>query len=257
MKVVIFAGGLGTRFSEETVLRPKPMIEIGGMPILWHIMKQYSAYGLNEFIICAGYKQEIIKDFFANYHLHRSSVTFDIKNNQIDVHNSGAEDWKVTVVDTGLDSLTAGRLVSVKDYIGDESFCLTYGDGVSNIHILKLIKYHQKKGKALTLSAVKPPARFGALEINDGIITKFAEKDPDHDILVNGGFMVAEPSIFDYIKGDGKDAYFEKQPMEDIVAAGELAAYEHQGFWQCMDKLYDKQYLEQLWDKDEAPWKIW
>jgi glucose-1-phosphate cytidylyltransferase len=255
MKVVILAGGLGTRFSEETALKPKPMIEIGGMPILWHIMKRYAAFGLKDFIVCAGYKQDVIKSFFANYHLHRSAVTFDIRNNAVRVHETDAEDWRVSVVDTGEATATGGRVKRIRPYLDDAPFCLTYGDGVSNIDIGALVNFHKNSGKIMTLSAVYPPPRFGTLDIQGGLVTSFVEKRIDSERLVNGGFMVAQPKLLDYIEGDS--TWLEKEPMEKIAAEGQLAAYEHRGFWQCMDKQHDKTYLEGLWNSGQAPWKAW
>lgn len=256
MKVVILAGGLGTRFSEETALKPKPMIEIGGMPILWHIMKYYTSFGLNDFVICAGYKQDVIKNFFANYHIYRSAATtFEVQSNAVRVHETTAENWKVTVVDTGEATMTGGRLKRVKQYLDNETFCLTYGDGLSDIDIRALLAHHKKAGKVMTLSAVMPPARFGTLDIKGGVVTNFAEKHPESERLISGGFMVCEPRFLDYIEGDSTT--LEKGPMEKIAAEGQLAAFEHRGFWQCMDKLHDKQYLEGLWNSGTAPWKVW
>ncbi|MBI3441255.1 MAG: glucose-1-phosphate cytidylyltransferase [Proteobacteria bacterium] len=254
-KVVILAGGLGTRFSEETSLKPKPMIEIGHMPILWHIMKFYSAYGLKEFIICAGYKQYIIKEFFANYPLHRSNITFDLRSDSMTVHDTTVEDWKVTVVDTGENTMTGGRVKRIKPYLDKEPFCLTYGDGLSNINVTSLLAYHKKMGRIATLSAVVPPARFGELDIHDGLIRQFMEKKPDSERLINGGFMVLNPEFLDHIADD--QTPIEQEPMQKVASMGQLAAYEHRGFWQCMDKLHDKQMLETLWSNGKAPWKIW
>ncbi len=255
MKVVILAGGLGTRFSEETVLRPKPMIEIGGMPILWHIMKYYASFGHNDFIVCAGYKQDVIKNFFANYHMHKSAVTFNIGSNAVEVHETAAEDWRITVVDTGENTLTGGRIKRIRPYLGREPFCLTYGDGLSDIDINALIAQHKKMGRIMTLSAVYPPARFGTLDIKDGVVTNFVEKKVESERLVNGGFMVVEPGFIDFIEGDSTQ--LEKEPMERAAREGQLAVHEHRGFWQCMDKLHDKQYLEGLWNSGQAPWKKW
>ena len=254
-KVVLLAGGLGTRFSEETILKPKPMIEIGNMPILWHIMKFYSAQGLKDFIICAGYKQYIIKEFFANYTLHCSDVTFDLKAGKAMVHATTVEDWKVTVVDTGENTMTGGRIKRIKPYLDNEPFCMTYGDGLSDINIPSLLAYHKKMGKIATLSAVSPAARFGELDIKNGLIAQFTEKKADSERLINGGFMVLDPAFLDYIAGD--QTALEQDPMQKAAAAGQLAAYEHRGFWQCMDKLHDKNVLESLWDSGKAPWKIW
>jgi glucose-1-phosphate cytidylyltransferase len=255
MKVVILAGGLGTRFSEETAIKPKPMIEIGGMPILWHIMKYYASFGLNDFIICGGYKQEIIKNFFANYHLQKSTVTFDTRSNAVELHEAVTDDWRVTIVDTGENTLTGGRVKRIRPFLGPGPFCLTYGDGLCDIDIRALIHHHKKAGKIMTLSAVYPPPRFGTLEINNGLVTHFFEKRSDSERLINGGFMVAEPEFLDYIANDSTP--MEKEPMERLSAEGQLAAFEHRGFWQCMDKQHDKVYLEQLWNSGKAPWKVW
>ncbi len=254
-KLVILAGGLGTRFSEETGTKPKPMIHIGPMPILWHIMKFYSAYGIREFIICAGYKQYMIKEFFANYPLHRADVTFDLKSGNTTEHDSTVEDWQVTVVDTGENTMTGGRIKRIHPYLDDEPFCLTYGDGLSNIDISALLAYHKKNGKMATLSAVIPPARFGELDIKDGLVHSFTEKDPQNERLINGGYMVINPAFLDHIEGD--DTMLEYGPMRKMAEMDELAAFEHRGFWQCMDKLYDQQLLEKLWYGGNAPWKIW
>lgn len=256
MKAVIFAGGLGTRLSEETTSRPKPMVEIGSMPILWHIMKIYSAHGINDFIICGGYKQYIIKEFFANYHLHKSNITFDLAGNKMTVHSSKAEDWRVTVVDTGEDTQTGGRLKRVRDFIGDETFCLTYGDGVSDIDISAEIAFHRAHGKLLTMAAVKPIGRFGVVEIDDnGTIQRFAEKAQEDEKWINGGFFVAEPSIIDFVETD--QSAFERGPLAALSTLGQIVAFKHDGFWQCMDKLSDKHLLEELWNSGKAPWKVW
>lgn len=256
MKCVLLAGGLGTRLSEETSVRPKPMVEIGGKPILWHIMKIYSHYGVNEFIICLGYKGYIIKEYFANYFLHMSDVTFDMQNNQMTVHNQHAEPWKVTLVDTGDDSMTGGRLARVKEYIKDEeAFCFTYGDGVSDIDIGQLIEFHQKHGKLATLTAVTPPGRFGALDIQNGVIKSFREKPKGDGALINGGFFVLSPKVIDLIDGD--ECVWEQRPLEQLAKEGELMAFNHEGFWQPMDTLRDKHYLEELWQNNQAPWKSW
>lgn len=256
MKCVILAGGLGTRLSEETISRPKPMVEIGGKPILWHIMKIYSHYGINEFIVCLGYKGYIIKEYFANYFLHMSDVTFDMSNNQMTVHDQKAEPWKVTLVDTGDNSMTGGRLRRVKEYIKDQdAFCFTYGDGVSDIDITKLISFHRKQGKQATLTAVTPPGRFGALDIHDNLITNFKEKPKGDGGLINGGFFVLSPKVIDLIDSD--TCIWEQNPLEKLALAGELAAFNHKGFWQPMDTLRDKQYLEELWQQNKAPWKLW
>lgn len=256
MKCVILAGGLGTRLSEETVSRPKPMVEIGGKPILWHIMKIYSYYGVNEFIICLGYKGYVIKEYFANYFLHMSDVTFDMQNNQMTVHNQHAEPWKVTLVDTGDDSMTGGRLARVKEYVKDEeAFCFTYGDGVSDIDISQLIQFHKNHGKLATLTAVTPPGRFGALDIQNGMIKNFKEKPKGDGALINGGFFVLSPKVIDLIDGD--KCVWEQHPLEQLAKAAELMAFNHDGFWQPMDTLRDKMHLEELWQNNQAPWKSW
>ena len=257
MKAVILAGGLGTRITEETHLKPKPMIEIGGKPILWHIMKLYSAHGVNDFIICCGYRGYVIKEYFANYFLHMSDVTFDMTKNKMEVHQQYAEPWKVTLVDTGEDTLTGGRLKRIGCYLDDsEPFCFTYGDGVSNVDIAKLIDFHQKSGSLATLTATNPPARFGVLEIGvDHKIHSFKEKPISEDGLINGGFFVLSPKVLDLIEGDS--TIWERWPLERLAANGQLAAYRHEGFWQPMDTLRDKNYLEELWATGKAPWKIW
>jgi glucose-1-phosphate cytidylyltransferase len=256
MKAVILAGGLGTRLSEETGSRPKPMIEIGGKPILWHIMKMYSSHGINDFIICCGYKGYVIKEYFANYFLHMSDVTFDMKNNSMVVHNKRAESWKVTLIDTGDDSMTGGRLLRVKEYIKNEpSFCFTYGDGVGNINITELVKFHTKHGKQATLTSTYPPGRFGALEISDGIVKSFQEKPKGDGGKINGGFFVLNPSVLDSIDSDR--TVWEKEPLMRLASEGELMAFEHEGFWQPMDTLRDKVNLESLWASNNAPWKTW
>ena len=257
MKVVLLAGGFGTRISEESHLKPKPMIEIGGQPILWHIMKEYSYYGFNEFIICAGYKQQAIKEYFANYYLHRSDITFDFLNqNQKEVHNYVAEPWKVTIVDTGLNTMTGGRIKRVREYIGNEAFMLTYGDGVCDVNITKLLEFHKQSGKIATMTAIQPGGRFGTLDIdNENIVKRFAEKRKKDGGWINGGYMVLEPEIFDYIEGD--QTVFEREPLEHLSAIGELQAYKYDGFWQCMDTMRDKQLLEELLEKKSAPWKVW
>jgi glucose-1-phosphate cytidylyltransferase len=258
MKVVILAGGLGTRLSEETDLRPKPMVEIGGKPIIWHIMKIYSHYGFNEFVICCGYKGYVIKEYFANYFLHQTDVTFDLSNNQMQVHNSGSEKWKVTLVDTGISTNTAGRIKKIKPYIGDESFMLTYGDGVSNVNIGELIAFHKKSGKIATLTSIQLPGRFGNVETDDkGTVKTFQEKPIGDGVRINGGFFVLKPEIFKYLEGDMEDVQWEKKPLIDIASAGQLAAYNHEGFWKCMDAIRDKIELEALWQNNKAEWKIW
>ena len=257
MKVVILAGGFGTRISEESHLKPKPMIEIGDQPILWHIMKGYSYYGFNEFIICAGYKQQIIKEYFSEYYLHRSDITFDFsRDNTKLIHNNVAEPWKVTIVDTGLNTLTGGRVKRVKDYIGDETFMLTYGAGVSDVNISELLDFHKKGGKLATMTAIQPGGRFGTLDIDDSsIIRHFAEKRKEDGGWINGGYMVLEPEILDYIEGD--QTIFERDPLERLSEEGQLQAYKYDGFWQCMDTMRDKLYLEELLEQGTAPWKVW
>lgn len=256
MKVVILAGGLGTRISEESHLRPKPMIEIGERPILWHIMKIYAHYGFNEFVICLGYKQYMIKEFFSDYFLHTSDVTFDIANNKMTVHNNNAEPWKVTLVDTGLHTMTGGRIKRVADYIGDETFMLTYGDGVSDVDVAKELEFHQSHGKMVTMTAINVDQRFGVLDINKkGVIESFREKTKADGGIINGGFMICEPEIINYIDGDS--TVFEKKPLETAAEMGELMAYRHNGFWQCMDTQRDKNKLEELWTSGNAPWKVW
>ena len=256
MKVVILAGGFGTRLSEETYLKPKPMVEIGGKPILWHIMKIYSAFGFNEFIICLGYKGYMIKEYFSSYFLHQSDVTIDIKSNKIEVHNNVCEPWKVTLVDTGLNTMTGGRIKRIKNYVKNETFMVTYGDGMGNIDLKKLLYFHKNHGKYATLTAVQPLGRFGALEINTkDEITNFQEKPKGDKAWINGGFFVLEPQIFDYIKGD--ETIWEREPLEKLAKDGQLAAYKHKGFWMCMDTLRDKKELETLWNSGNPPWKIW
>ncbi len=257
MKTVILAGGLGTRISEESHLKPKPMIEIGGMPILWHIMKEYSHYGFKDFIICAGYKQHVIKEYFADYYLHRSDVTFDFANdNKLIIHNNVAESWRVTVVDTGLNTMTGGRVKRIKDYVGDETFMLTYGDGLCDIDINRLLEFHKSHGRQATMTAINVSQRFGVLEISrSGQVETFREKSELDSNVINGGYMVLEPEVFDYIEGD--ETVFEKEPLETLVKKGELMAYRHNGFWKCMDTQRDKQELENLWESGKAPWRIW
>ena len=257
MKVVILAGGFGTRISEESHLRPKPMIEIGGMPILWHIMKHYSGYGYNDFIICAGYKQQVIKSFFANYYLHSSDITFDFSNGgEIRVHNEHSEPWRVTVVDTGLNTMTGGRVKRIQPYLEGEPFMLTYGDGVADIDIDKLVAFHKEKGQMATLTAIQLAQRFGVLDIDDGdTVREFREKHTNDGDCINGGFMVMEQGIFDLIEDD--KTVFEKYPLEQAAKMGQLNAYRHTGFWQPMDTMRDKELLERLWASGEAPWKNW
>lgn len=255
MKVVILAGGMGTRISEESQVRPKPMIEIGGKPIIWHIMKIYSAYGINDFIVCLGYKGYMLKEYFANYFLHMSDVTFNIADNTMDVHQNTAEPWRVTLVDTGEMTMTGGRLKRVQSYLDDEDFCLTYGDGVGDIEIDKLIKFHNEQGTIATLTATQPPGRFGALSLDKHKITSFKEKPQGDDDRINGGFFILSKEVFDYIEGD--DTIWEREPLETMAAEGNLSAFKHNGFWHPMDTLRDKKYLEDLWNNDKAPWKIW
>ncbi len=257
MKAVILAGGLGTRLSEETSHKPKPMVEIGGMPVLWHIMKSYSFHGVNDFIICCGYKGYVIKEYFANYFLHRSDVTFDIKNNSMKVHLEHAEPWKVTLVDTGQNTMTGGRLKRVSSYIDQEdSFCFTYGDGLSDINITELISFHKSHNKKATLTSVNPIGRFGVLEINDkNSVTSFIEKPKGDDNKINAGFFVLSPSVLNNIKDDS--TVWEQLPLEELAKEGELMSYSHNGFWHPMDTLRDKNYLENLWSSDAAPWKSW
>lgn len=255
MKAVILAGGFGTRISEETHLRPKPMIEIGGMPVLWHIMKMYASHGINEFIICCGYKGYVIKEYFANYFLHMSDITFDMANNKMKVHHAHAEPWKVTLVDTGADSMTGGRLKRVASYLADDDFCFTYGDGVSNVDISALVAFHKSQGTLATVTSVQPPGRFGALDIQQGKISGFQEKPQGDGSWVNGGFFVLSPKVIDYIAGD--NTTWEREPLEQLAREGQLSAFMHRGFWQPMDTLRDKVMLEDLWASGKAPWKIW
>lgn len=256
MKAVILAGGLGTRLSEETSVRPKPMVEIGGKPILWHIMKMYSSHGINDFVICCGYKGYVIKEYFANYFLHESDVTFCMKENRMDVHEKRAEPWTVTLVDTGDNSMTGGRLGRVADYIKDEeAFCLTYGDGVSDVNISELVEFHKSHEKQATLTATFPPGRFGALDIQGRQIKQFKEKPKGDGAMINGGFFVLSPKVLERISGD--DCVWEQKPLMGLAEDGELMAFEHDGFWQPMDTLRDKVYLEELWESKKAPWKSW
>ncbi len=255
MKAIILAGGLGTRLSEETILRPKPMVEIGGRPILWHIMKIYSAHGINDFIICCGYKGYMIKEYFANYFLHMSDVTFDMRHNGMEVHERHAEPWRVTLVDTGEHTMTGGRLKRVRDYLGNEDFCFTYGDGVGDIDISQLIAFHRQQGTLGTLTATQPPGRFGALNLRGARITSFQEKPQGDGGWINGGFFVLSPKVIDNIEGD--DTLWEREPLERLAQAEQLSAYLHRGFWQPMDHLRDKIYLEELWASGKAPWKVW
>ena len=256
LKAVILAGGLGTRISEETHLKPKPMIEIGGKPILWHLMKIYSSHGINDFIVCCGYKGYIIKEYFANYFLHMSDVTFDMSNNKMKVHQQNAEPWTVTLVDTGEETQTGGRLKRVASYLKNEkAFCFTYGDGLANVDITKLIKFHESHGKLATVTAVQPPGRYGALNLNNDLVTGFVEKPKGDGGWINGGFFVLSPKSIDYIDSD--DTAWEQKPLKDIALKGELMAYEHKDFWRPMDTLREKNLLEELWESGKAPWKIW
>ena len=256
MKVVILAGGLGTRITEESHLKPKPMIEIGERPILWHIMKYYSEFGFNEFIICLGYKQYIVKEFFADYFLHTSDVTIDIANNSMEVHNNYAEPWKVTLVDTGLNTMTGGRVKRIKDFIGDEDFMLTYGDGLSDVNLKKLLEFHKEHGRIGTITTVNIGQARGGISLSeDGSIKSFREKSDNDGAIINGGFMVMKPEIFDFIKGD--DTIFEQEPLQALVDRRELMSFYHNGFWQCMDTQREKNKLEELWQSTKAPWKIW
>jgi len=256
MKAVILAGGLGTRISEETVIKPKPMIEIGGRPILWHIMKIYSFHGINEFIICCGYKGYVIKEYFANYFLHQSDITFDMSKNEMKIHQERSEPWKVTLIDTGEYTMTGGRIKRIKSYLDEgDDFCLTYGDGIANIDISKLIFFHKSHGKIATLSAVYPPGRFGALEINENQVTSFYEKPRGDGAFINGGYFVLKPNALDYIAGDA--TIWEHQPLNNLATDGELMSFKHEDFWQPMDTLRDKHYLEEIWETGNAPWKLW
>lgn len=255
MKAVILAGGLGTRISEETHLKPKPMVEIGGKPILWHVMKIYSQHGINDFVICVGYKGYVIKEYFANYFLHMSDVTFDMASNRMEVHEKKAEPWKVTIVDTGDSSGTGGRLKRVRHYLDDEPFAFTYGDGVGNVDITASLKLHREKNVDATVTAVQPPGRYGALDIQDGLVARFEEKPHGDGAWINGGFFILNPSVIDLIKTD--ETNWEREPLEQLASGKRIAAYQHDGFWQPMDTLRDKNYLESLWAQGKAPWKIW
>jgi glucose-1-phosphate cytidylyltransferase len=255
MKAVILAGGLGTRISEESHLKPKPMIELGGKPILWHILKIYSHHGINDFVICLGYRGYVIKEYFANYFLHMSDVTFDMANNRMEVHQRNAEPWRVTLVDTGTETLTGGRLARVRPYVGDETFCFTYGDGVTDLDIGATLRFHKAHGRKATLTAIQPPGRYGALQLEGDAVRRFQEKPAGDGAWINGGFFVLEPGIFSYIDGD--QTSWETQPLQALAAEDQLRAYPHHGFWQAMDTLRDKNYLEELWEKGGAPWKVW
>jgi glucose-1-phosphate cytidylyltransferase len=255
MKAVILAGGFGTRISEESSVRPKPMVEIGGRPVLWHILKIYSAHGINDFVICLGYKGYLIKEYFANYFLHMSDVTFDMANNRMQVHQQFVEPWQVTLVDTGEETQTGGRIKRVQRYVGGEDFCFTYGDGVSDVNVRDLVNYHRSRGTIATLTAAQPPGRFGALDLDGGLITSFEEKPRGDGSLINGGFFVLSPGVFDYIEGD--DTVWERGPLERLARERQLSAFIHEGFWQPMDTLRDKNLLESLWQSGSAPWKVW
>ena len=256
MKAVILAGGLGTRLSEETQLKPKPMVDIGGMPILWHIMKIYSHYGINDFIICLGYKGYLIKEYFANYFLHMSNVTFNIKDNTMEVHEEHAEPWKVTLVDTGLETMTGGRLRRIKEFVkNEEAFCFTYGDGLSDVNIEKLIELHKKEKRLATVTAVKPPGRFGSIAHQGNQVSAFQEKPKGDGSWINGGYFIISPGVIDYIENDS--IVWEEQPMRQLAKAGEMSCYFHEGYWQPMDTLREKATLERLWNENKAPWKLW
>ncbi len=257
MKAVILAGGYGTRISEESSVRPKPMVEIGGKPILWHVMKTYSHYGINDFIICLGYKGDVIKDYFANYHIHKSDITFDLGAHSSQIHKNGAEDWKVTLIDTGESTMTGGRIKKIQKYIGNETFCMTYGDGVANVNIEKLVKFHKRQKALATVTAVQPPGRFGALNLQKGSnkVNDFREKPQGDGSWINGGFFVLEPEIFGYIASN-KDVW-EQEPMRNLSRKKQLAAFRHLGFWHPMDTLRDKNVLEEMWASGKAPWKVW
>jgi glucose-1-phosphate cytidylyltransferase len=255
MKAVILAGGLGTRISEETHLKPKPMVEIGGRPILWHVMKIYAAHGISDFVICAGYKGYVIKEYFANYFLHMSDVTFDMQHNRMEVHQRRSEPWRVTIVDTGDATMTGGRLKRVREYLGDETFCFTYGDGVGNVNITELVAFHRREKRLATLTGVQPPGRYGALSIDGTAVTSLQEKPMGDGGWINGGFFVLEPGVIDYVEGDA--TLWERQPMQRLATEGQMSVYMHTGFWQPMDTLREKNYLEELWASGKAPWKSW
>ena len=255
MKVVILAGGTGSRLSEETQLKPKPMVTVGGNPMLWHIMKMYSAFGLTEFVVCCGYRGYVIKEYFANYQLHRSDVTIDLKSNKVEIHKSNAEPWRVTLVDTGEDTMTGGRLKRVAPYLGKEPFCFTYGDGVADVDIKELLAFHKKQGRLATITCVQPPGRFGAVVLQDGKVARFQEKPRGDGGMINGGFFVLSPKALDYIDGDS--SVWEQKPLRELARAGQLSAYRHDGFWQCMDTVRDRNYLEELWASGKAPWAVW
>lgn len=255
MKVAILAGGFGTRLSEETDVRPKPMVEIGGKPILWHIMKSYSAHGFNEFVVLLGYKGYYIKEYFANYFLHQSDVTIDLSNNGMEIHNSASEPWKVTLLDTGLNTLTGGRIKRAKEHLNNETFMLTYGDGLSDVNVKELLAFHRQQESSLTMTAVQPAGRFGAIDIEGNKINSFIEKPKGDGAWINGGFFVCEPDVLDYIAGD--ETVFEQEPLMDLAKDGKMSAYKHSGFWRCMDTLRDKNELCDMWDSNSAAWKVW
>jgi glucose-1-phosphate cytidylyltransferase len=255
VKVVILAGGLGTRLSEETTVRPKPMVEVGGKPVLWHIMKTYSHHGVNDFVICLGYRGYVIKEYFANYFLHMSDVTFDLRRNEMKVHHNASEPWTVTLVDTGDATMTGGRLRRVREHVGDDTFCFTYGDGLSNVNVGDVIAFHKAQGTLATMTAVQPPGRFGVVDIEEDKIRKFTEKPVGDGGWVNGGYFVLEPRIFDYLDGD--ETTWEREPLERLAAEAQLSAFRHAGFWQPMDNLRDKILLDGLWESGRAPWKVW
>ena len=255
MRAIILAGGLGTRLSEETIIKPKPMVDIGGRPVLWHVMKTYSHYGINDFVICLGYKGYVIKEYFANYFLHMSDVTFDLANNRMEVHQASAEPWRVTLVDTGDQTMTGGRLKRVRAYVGDEDFCFTYGDGLSDVDLGALIAFHEKQGTLATVTAVQPPGRFGALDLDRERITGYREKPLGDGGWINGGYFVLSPKVLDYIADDA--TIWERAPLERLASDGQLAAFRHKGFFQPMDTLRDKVHLEELWNSGAAPWKVW
>ena len=258
MKVVILAGGLGTRISEETTIKPKPMIEIGGKPIIWHIMKIYAKHGFNEFVVCLGYKGHLIKEYFINYFLYNSDITVELEKNVVDVHFTNSESFKVTLVDTGVNTNTAGRIKRIQKHVKDETFMLTYGDGVADIDINALLKFHKQNAKLATLTSIQLPGRFGNIETNEkGMVTKFQEKPEGDGVWINGGFFVLEPGIFKYLENDMDDVQWEKKPLIDIANDKQLAAYKHKGFWKCMDAMRDKIELEELWEGQKAPWKVW
>jgi glucose-1-phosphate cytidylyltransferase len=258
MKVVIFAGGMGTRISEESQLRPKPMIEIGGKPILWHIMKIYESYGFNDFIICLGYKGYMIKEYFMNYYMHNSDISIDLANNEFKIHQSKAENFKITLVDTGLETKTAGRLLKVKEHIGNDTFMLTYGDGVADINLQELLNFHNAHGKIATVTSIQPAGRFGSLDIDEqNNVNRFIEKPKGDGFWINGGFFILNANVFDYLKGNCEDVMWEDEPLEQLALDGELYAHKHNGFWKCIDALRDKIELEELWNTDNAKWKNW